>query len=77
MYQFKETHLVEGLYLGTVGLGCCEVVLQHFLSILHSRVPHPQFQETAAPPTQEERTLGALGQIFISSQILFVLDNNT
>ena len=72
MYQFKETHLVEGLYLGTVGLASGEAVLQNFLCILHSRVPPPQRQETAAPPTQEEPTLGALGQIFISSQIMFV-----
>ena len=56
-YLFEQTHLVEGLYLGAVSLGSCEIVLQHLLSILHSGAPPPQLQMTAGPGTQEEPAL--------------------
>ena len=69
MYLFKQTHLVECLYLGTVCLGYCKIALQDILSILESRGPAPQLQVTGGSGTQEEPRLGALSQIFISLTI--------
>ena len=67
---FKQTHLVERFYLGTVGLGNLKIVLQDIVSILDSWSPAPQLQVTAGPGRQEEPTLGSLRQIFISLQII-------
>ena len=69
MYLFKQTHLVECLYLGTVSLGNCKIALQHILSILESWSPAPQLQVIGCSGTQEEPGLRALSEIFISLTI--------